>query len=255
MDSRWDAVGASRGTVALLHGVGSSAATWWRVGPALAEQGWDVVALDLPAHGDRPAPDESLTAELLADQIVAELPDGGVELLVGHSLGGIVGAVIAARHPGVARAVVLEDPPGLGAVSPDVFAEVIAHDTELAWDDPDRLAARLRAVHPRWTDTDVQVVVGGLRCADADAVVGGLRAGLRWDVPALVGAAGCPVLVLAADERGSALRDDERRAVEAALPPGRFVVLDGAHALHRDQPDAWVTTVNDFGAGVGVTGR
>src|SRR6476659_7981003 len=35
----------------MLHGVTSSAATWWRIGPALAATGRYVVAVDLPGHG------------------------------------------------------------------------------------------------------------------------------------------------------------------------------------------------------------
>jgi pimeloyl-ACP methyl ester carboxylesterase len=35
----------------LIHGVTSSAATWWRIGPALAATGRRIVAVDLPGHG------------------------------------------------------------------------------------------------------------------------------------------------------------------------------------------------------------
>ena len=36
----------------LLHGITSLAATWWRVGPAIAAAGFRVVAPDLPGHGE-----------------------------------------------------------------------------------------------------------------------------------------------------------------------------------------------------------
>jgi alpha-beta hydrolase superfamily lysophospholipase len=52
----WDPDGPARGRVALLHGMMSTAATWWRIGPALAAMGWSVDALDLPGHGDWPRP-------------------------------------------------------------------------------------------------------------------------------------------------------------------------------------------------------
>ena len=35
----------------LIHGVTSSAANWWRLGPALAASGRRAVAVDLPGHG------------------------------------------------------------------------------------------------------------------------------------------------------------------------------------------------------------
>ena len=74
-------------------------------------------------------------------------------------------------------------------------------------------------------------------------------------VPVLVLAAvRVPVLLLAAradgggflEAGGSALRDPHRRAVRAQLPPERFVVLDGGHCLHRDQPERWLAAVDAF---------
>ena len=51
---RWSAIAwgdpAAR-PLLLIHGVTSSAATWWRVGPALAASGRRVIAVDLPGHG------------------------------------------------------------------------------------------------------------------------------------------------------------------------------------------------------------
>jgi len=247
MDREWSAAGRARGTVALLHGVTSSAATWWRVGPALARRGWRVIAFDLPGHGDCPAPVEPLTLDALVASVVDRLPGGGVDVLVGHSLGGVVGAAAAARS-GVARAVVLEDPPGLRALDPYVFAHTVAADLELVGADPGRLATRFRTLNPRWSETDVETVVAALHRVDATNVVSGLRAAMRWDVPELVGAVDVPVLVLAAAERASALRGEDRSAVRAALPPGRFVELASGHAVHRDRPAEWVDAVAGFAA-------
>nr|BFE86321.1 hypothetical protein GCM10020093_089220 [Planobispora longispora] len=38
----------------LIHGIMASSRCWWRVGPALAERGYRVVAVDLPGHGGSP---------------------------------------------------------------------------------------------------------------------------------------------------------------------------------------------------------
>ncbi|MBA3290388.1 MAG: alpha/beta fold hydrolase, partial [Actinobacteria bacterium] len=48
---RWTGRG---GRAVLVHGVTAWSATWWRIGPALAERGWDVTAVDLRGHGDSP---------------------------------------------------------------------------------------------------------------------------------------------------------------------------------------------------------
>jgi hypothetical protein len=41
-------------------------------------------------------------------------------------------------------------------------------------------------------------------------------------------------------------RGHDRRAVQALVPPDRFVVLDGSRCLHRDQPDRWLESVSAF---------
>jgi pimeloyl-ACP methyl ester carboxylesterase len=243
-------VGEDRGTVVLLHGAGASADTWWQVGPLLAERGWRVLAPNLLAHGGRPAPGPSLTLDLLAEDVAARLPQR-VDLLVGHSLGALVGVTLGGES-----GLVLEDPPGIAETPPPVFAELLEHDAAQVTHAPELLEARVLALNPRWAANDVRAVLGGLRAVDAGAVVAALRDGLRWDVAELVRADHRPLLVLAASERGSALRGGERRAVERALPAGRFRVLDGGHALHRDRPLEWVAAVTEFGSSLaGVTPR
>jgi len=55
--------------VVLVHGVAASTATWWRVGPALAERGYHVLAVDLPGHGASPRMDRPFTLADLADDL------------------------------------------------------------------------------------------------------------------------------------------------------------------------------------------
>jgi pimeloyl-ACP methyl ester carboxylesterase len=249
----WDPAGPARGRVALLHGMMSTAATWWRIGPALAGMGWVVDALDLPGHGDWPRPTGPLDRDRLVDGVAGRL-GGPVDLLVGHSLGGIVAASLAGRDPGAALAVVLEDPPGrLGDGAAKALAAGVEADARLVRDDRERLVRREREANPAWADEDVQHSVDGIAAADSAAVAAGLRGELVWDLPALVAAIPVPLLVLAGragdgflDGQGSALQGPDREAVRAALPPERFVTLDGGHCLHRDLPGRWLAAVGGF---------
>jgi pimeloyl-ACP methyl ester carboxylesterase len=74
----------------LLHGFMGSAEDWWRVGSALADQGFQVLALDLPGHGLRSA-DHELTVERagahIAETVAAHT--ARVDLAIGHSFGGL----------------------------------------------------------------------------------------------------------------------------------------------------------------------
>jgi pimeloyl-ACP methyl ester carboxylesterase len=247
--------GNGRGNALLLHGMMSLAGTWWQIGPALAERGWDVTAIDLAAHGGHRL-DRPLTADALVDSVTAQVI-GPVDLLVGHSMGAATAASTIVRQPGFARAVVLEDPPGgLGPAS-EQLAQGVELDADIARLDRERLVRRSRADHPAWAAQDVEHDVRGIEQADASAVAAGLRAGLRgWDLPALVAKADVPVLVLVApdtrggepDRPGSALTGDARAGVRKALPADRFVELAGGHCLHRDLPGEWLAAVDAFTA-------
>lgn len=79
----------------LLHGMSASSRVFHRLGPALADRGFRVVAPDLPGHG-RSAPDPHASIESFADAVLASVP-ARPQLAVGHSMGGMVLAVAADR--------------------------------------------------------------------------------------------------------------------------------------------------------------
>ncbi len=153
---QWDPGRPARGRVVLLHGMTSQAATWWRIGPALAARGWQAVALDLPGHGAMPRLARPLDLDTLVEGVAERLP-GPVDLLVGHSLGAIVALALAGRQPATARALVLEDPPGPCGADPAALADTLAADAALVRADRDRLLRRERDANPRWALTPPSV--------------------------------------------------------------------------------------------------
>ena len=81
----------------LAHGFTQTARSWSSIEPLLAERrpGVDIVAVDLPGHGDSTAPaDADLWAS--ADHLVAV---GGPATYVGYSMGGRVALHAAIAHP------------------------------------------------------------------------------------------------------------------------------------------------------------
>ena len=96
-------VQAGQGPVVLLvHGLGSSLATWASNIAPLADAGFTVLALDLPGHGDSDRPrdrsyDPHSAAELL-HHFVTELSIERVSL-VGSSAGGLISALMTLEHP------------------------------------------------------------------------------------------------------------------------------------------------------------
>jgi pimeloyl-ACP methyl ester carboxylesterase len=259
----------------LVHGVTSSSRTWWRVGPALAERGYRVLAVDLRGHGASPRPGSGLSiADLAADvaeTVAAELgadiaetvavesgadPPGStrpaVELLVGHSLGALVALELVGAHPGLARRLVLEDPPGSRSLDWPALAADIEADTRLATTDPAALRRDLAAANPAWPPGEAERRVADLADCDGQAIAAALRAGVPFDLPAQLAAADLPILMLLAEEAlGSLLVGLDRKAAIEALPNGRTRVLPAGHSVHREALDAWLSALDTWVAAPG----
>jgi len=107
-----DVVGAAdRPTLLFLHGSGQTRQSWGSALQEAAKRGYRAVSLDLRGHGDSDwAPDgkyglEDFTADVR--QVIEHL--GAEPIIVGASLGGIVGLFIGAAPPPTLRALVLVD--------------------------------------------------------------------------------------------------------------------------------------------------
>lgn len=98
-----------------LHGFGVSHWQFRDVLPALAKEGHEVCALDFPGFGesDRPSPrDYAYDGDAYATTVVAVLDALAIPqaTLVGHSMGGAVALLVAARKPERVERVVVSDP-------------------------------------------------------------------------------------------------------------------------------------------------
>lgn len=236
--------------IVLVHGTSSDHLTWRAVAPALAD-GHALHAIDRRgrgASGDAPA--WSIARELEDVAAVAEAlaAEGGTPVdVIGHSLGGrlALGAALLTRS--VRRVVSCEGapaPPGTarGDLPDRLRADLEAGDreallsrfmTEVVGMPPDELE-RFRA-DPVWPlrVAAAPTIVRELAAADDDPAIG-LDALARVRVP---------VLQLVGSESRARFRDGAA-ALDARLPDGRLVVIEGArHAAHQSHPAAFVAAI------------
>jgi pimeloyl-ACP methyl ester carboxylesterase len=87
-------------SVVFVHGAAHDHSVWALQSRYFAHHGWNVLAVDLPAHG-RSEGSALASPEAIADWIVAALDAAGIgeAALVGHSLGSLAVLECAARHP------------------------------------------------------------------------------------------------------------------------------------------------------------
>jgi pimeloyl-ACP methyl ester carboxylesterase len=95
----------------LVHGLGGSKLNWMLAAPLLAER-YRVLALDLAGFGETPLGKRRADVDSnqrLLDGFVRTVA-GEPTIVVGHSMGGLITMLQAARRPEVVRAAVLVDP-------------------------------------------------------------------------------------------------------------------------------------------------
>jgi pimeloyl-ACP methyl ester carboxylesterase len=252
----------------LIHGVTSSSRTWWRLAPELVRRGYRVLALDLRGHGaSPPAGDELVLGDLTADMIetlgaveprpaATGLP--AIDLVIGHSLGALVALDLLAMVPGVARRLVLEDPPGPTGVDWATMSEGIKADGHRARSESEAMRRELVAANPAWVPEEVERRLADLAACDSDGVAAALSRTTAFDLIGLANAIQVPtLLVIGLENLGSALVGPDRAALVQALAGRADVeVLDTGHNLHREAFPRYLEVLDRWlAATAGVVGR
>lgn len=235
-------------TVVLLHSLATSRAIW-AAQAAVWSSRFEVIALDLPGHGDAPARALGSFAEY-ATALREILDERGVAraAIVGLSLGGMVAQAFALAYPERTRALVLahtaaRTPPEAVAVWTERLATVNAGgvETQVAptlarWFTPEFAAAAPHTV--AW-------IAGLIR---RTSVAGFLTAGhaiQRLDHVERLAALRAPTLVLTG-ARDPSISPDAARRLAAAIPGARFAMIDSAHLGNIEQPVAFTEHVAGF---------
>ncbi|MGF0313423.1 alpha/beta fold hydrolase [Rhodococcus sp. IEGM1428] len=98
--------------VVLVHGGGANSAWWDHIAPFLSRT-HRVVAPDLTGHGDS-GHRAVYAIDTWADELVATVDAGAITsppIVIGHSMGGYVGAALGVRHPESLSGLVMIDTP------------------------------------------------------------------------------------------------------------------------------------------------
>ncbi|MFJ9028193.1 alpha/beta fold hydrolase [Streptomyces sp. NPDC102274] len=237
---RWGRPDASRHAL-FLHGLTSAAACWWLVADELAEAGWSVTAPDLRGHGLAPRT-RRYDIEGFAADVLPLTPDGGGawDLVVGHSLGGVVATAAASAEPGWASRLLLLDPvitvsDGVEEVVRGILTELNATPESLLRD------------HPEWHPEDVFLKVQAARRTSPYVVESFLRKNAPWSYEKELTEYARPVTVLAADpRRDPVFTADDGRRIGSAKADFRWTAVEGAgHSVYRDNPAAVIAAALD----------
>lgn len=235
----------------LIHGTGADAESNW--GPLMGTLGarYRVIAPNLPGAGGTPARSLPLDVDELADQVVATVRAGAVTEgfhVVGHSLGAVVAAAVAARHPGQVRSFLVHagwaTTGSREALMFDLWSRLLSADVEL-------LARHLvlEAMSPALLQeartSKLDELVAGFTSMLDPAIAGQIELNSRINLAAVLPDIQAATLVLAsADDR--IIPPPHQRAVAEAIPGARYREIGGGHGLPFEDPDRFFATVTDW---------
>ena len=251
----WGEERAELPSALLLHGITSSAQSWVRVGPALADR-YRVYALDQRGHGDSIKPARgAYSLRTSADDALAFMEALALErpLLMGHSWGGAT-AIMLASGAGTAKpvpdfsSVILEDPAytfGRGNAE-----ERAASYTRDIGRPADELRPEIIASSPGWTEADIEGKIDAMQKVTREAVISVFaEAGEAGDLLSFLAKIAVPTLLIRADPvLGTTLGDAAWERAKQNLPArSRAIQIDGAtHNIHRSKFVEFMQVVNDF---------
>lgn len=215
-----------RRALVCVHGLAASSRWWKPVVPALAER-FDVRLVDLPRFRflsrTRPADAAAWLGRWLDDE---EL---GAPVLLGHSLGGLIAAQLAARQPDRINSLVLVDPAGV----PSGRALPL---------EPLALANAMTRIRPRFF---ALLAADALRWGPDAMLRGGLYA-VGTDIRVDLASIRTPTLVVWG-EHDTLI---PRRLAETwrdAIPGAQLTVIPhAAHVPMVENPSAFVHAIFDF---------
>lgn len=251
----WGAEQTEQPSVLLLHGITSSAQSWVRVGPELAER-YRVYALDQRGHGDSIKPSRgAYSLRHTADDAVAFIEALGLEhpMLIGHSWGGATAIVLASGAwsqkpvPNFSH-VILEDPAHtFGRGDPEERSAFYTRDIGRP---PHELRPEIAANSPGWTAADIEGKIDALQKVTREAVVNiFIEGGQGGDLLPLLAKIAAPTLLIRADAAlGTTLDAAAWERARQYLPThSRAVEINGAtHNVHRSKFAEFMQVINDF---------
>ena len=239
--------GGSKPSIILLHGLTANGACWAALAHAV-EEDYDVIMPDARGHGRSSIPDYGYRYEDHASDVVGLIDALRLSkpILIGHSMGGMIAAVVASRHPELLRCLVLADPTFL---SPKVQREI--RDSEVAEQHRrflkmslDDVVAEARLRHPD-RSLDIIELIARARLQTSMGAFDVLtppspnyiQVVSAIEIPSLL-VIGGSTGVVSPDVAADLQRLNPRLQVEQIPEVG--------HGLHYDQPERFAVVVKSF---------
>ncbi len=248
--------GGDKPPVVLAHGVTDSGLCWSPVAAALAPD-YDAIMIDARGHGRSDAPEREYGPAAQADDLAGAIAAMGLTrpAVLGHSMGAATALVLAAAHPDVPGAILLEDPPAWWTGAADAAAhgerrrEMRERAAGLQRKSREALITEKGAEQPGWSEAELEPWADAklqfspkvLSVYDSDNA-----AGVDWT--AILPRITCPVLLMTSDpELGGIVTEESAAALREMVPQLEIEhISEAGHNIRRDRFDRYMEVVRGY---------
>ena len=243
-----DTAQQQRDAIILVPGITSPAVTWGFVAERLGQY-FDTYVLDVRGRGLSSAEDGldyGLTAQ--AHDVIEFAKALGLTryAVVGHSMGGRIGARAAAMHPEGLTRLVMVDPPVSGPDRRPYPAQLPWYVDSMAMAREGCTAEQMRAFCPTWTEEQLQLRAQWLHTCNESAIVQSFNDFQNDDVHQDFAKITVPTLLMIA-ERGDVIRPQEAEEIQSLIPKLSIShVADAGHMIPWDNEEGFYQAFGEF---------
>lgn len=243
--------GGSGENVILLHGLMSRASTWYET--VLWMKGsYHVIGFDQRGHGRSEKPNDNYSRDVMIEDIAIAMNELGIynSIAIGHSMGGSIAWGLAALHPHLVKALIIEDK---SAQSPPMEAVEDWKKFFESWPIPFSCLKEARqffgGLHPTYADHFIELLeeneLGYYPIFSFEHLLKILSFSFensRWDELEQIK---CPTLIIKGGDSGFQ-REHAEKMLKIVKNCQLIEIPNAGHVVHDDQPELFRNAVENF---------
>ncbi len=241
---------ADQSSVILIHGAGMDHSVWSQQNRYLAHHGFNIFAIDLPAHGrsgGSPLSDINQMADFISS-LIDQLPCEKA-MLVGHSMGAMTAFATAANHCKKVISIILCGMAATMPVHPMLLQkakenDAIAAEFIASWGHGEKAHMGGNIANGIWM---VKSAINLIKICQNDVLYNDLKA--CDDYKDMVGMAyqvKCPTLLLLADGDKMAPVKSAKSLLEELPNASQVIINDSGHMMMSETPNSCLDNIIKF---------
>jgi N-formylmaleamate deformylase len=244
--------GGAKQSIVLLHGISDNGLCWSPITRVL-EREFDVVMVDARGHGKSTIDRTDFSFDIMAEDVAGVIRSLGLHkpILGGHSMGGQVATIVAAKYPELVSKIFLEDPAYFVKASLrfllKIFLPIYLHNARsTANREIEQIKTVCKKQHPGWPDDEIDPWAAAQQQFGRNLVAGKLgKIDLHVAWREIFPKVQCPALLIIPSK--GMMKMSQAKEIKSLFNNARIAFIPGAgHSVRREQRAAYLEAIVPF---------